>query len=112
MTAVVAVFVGGVLGGICRWLLRLIPAPRVGTFAANVAASAVVGFVLHVPELWQLAVGVGFAGALSTWSTLAAEIGTLIKAREYREAARYSVWTALIGLAGYTFGMIWALPPA
>lgn len=105
--AALAVFLGGALGGIARWALSRIPAPRVGTFAANVTAASVLGFCAAAPALWPLAAGTGFAGALSTWSTLSKEIGQLINRREYANAARYAFLTALFGLAAAVFGLIW-----
>lgn len=107
LAAALAVFLGGALGGVTRWALSHIPAPRVGTFAANVTAASVLGFCAGAPALWPLAAGTGFAGALSTWSTLSKEIGQLINQREYADAARYAFLTALFGLAGAVFGLIW-----
>ena len=108
VSAVLAVFLGGVAGGLLRWwLTRLIPQPRAATFAANVAASGVLGFVAFAPEMWQVAVGAGFAGSLSTFSTLARELGDLFKAKDYAEATRYLLATAVIGIAAAGFGMMW-----
>lgn len=107
ITATVAVFLGGVLGGLARWALSRIPAERVGTFAANMAGATILGFVAAAPDVWQLAAGVGFAGALSTWSTLAKEIGELINAKKYGEAARYIAWTAALGIVSAYFGLMW-----
>ena len=107
ITATVAVFLGGALGGLARWALSQIPADRVGTFAANMAGATILGFVAGAPEVWQLAAGVGFAGALSTWSTLAKEIGELIKTKNYGEAARYVAWTAVLGIVSAYFGLMW-----
>lgn len=107
ITATVAVFLGGVLGGLARWALSRIPAERVGTFAANMAGATILGFVAAAPEMWQLAAGAGFAGALSTWSTLAKEIGELIKSKKHVEAARYVAWTAALGIVSAYFGLMW-----
>lgn len=103
----ILVAAGGALGGICRWLLSRIPAPRVGTFAANAAAAGVLGFVLTAPSIWPLAAGAGFAGALSTWSTLAKELGVLVKLRAYRAFARYALLTALVSMAAAFMGFQW-----
>lgn len=107
LSSALAVFCGAFLGGACRFWLSRIPAPRVGTFTANVAACAVLGFVALAPARWQLACGVGFAGALSTFSTLAREIGELCKARSYRRAANYVLLTAAFGVAAAGFGALW-----
>ena len=105
--AFLLVAAAGALGGICRWLLAHIPAPRVGTFAANVAAAGALGFVLAAPGIWPLVVGTGFAGAFSTWSTLAKELGGLLKLRAYRACARYALATALVGTAAAFLGLQW-----
>lgn len=108
-SAILLVFVGGFLGGTCRWwLTRVIEHPRAATFAANTAACGVIGFVAAAPAAWQALLGVGFAGSLSTFSTLARELGELLKAKDYGEAATYLLATALIGTAAAGFGMIWA----
>ncbi len=85
-----AVAAGGFLGGVARWALSHLKrgTRHPGTWAANVVGSAVLGFSLAMPGLWPLAAGTGFAGALSTWSTLAKEIGQHLQARRWRDAAR------------------------
>ncbi|QYH19287.1 CrcB family protein [Corynebacterium aquatimens] len=109
LVGVAAVFAGGFAGGVLRWwLTRLIPNPRAATFAANVAAAGVLGFVAMGPAMWQIAVGAGFAGSLSTFSTLAREVGELIKKKDYAEATKYVLATAAIGVASAGFGMMWA----
>lgn len=58
-------------GGALRYLLsRLLPR-YVGTLVANTVACACGGFALQY-QLWGLLVA---AGTLSTWSTLAKELG-------------------------------------
>jgi len=104
------VFAGGVLGGMARFALsRLIDNARAATFAANTVACAVAGFAATTPAAWQLALGAGFAGALSTWSTFARELGDLITAGRYRKALRYALRTAVLGIVAAWFGMRWGL---
>ena len=104
------VFAGGVLGGMSRFALtRLIDNARAATFAANTVACAVAGFAATAPAAWQLALGAGFAGALSTWSTFARELGDLITAGRHRAALRYALRTAVLGIAAAWFGMRWGL---
>lgn len=95
------------LGGLSRWALSRVLPERVGTFAANAAAATVLGASLALPEPWQAAVGAGFAGALSTWSTLAKECGELVKRREWATLSKYTALTAAFGVAGAGFGMYW-----
>ena len=104
------VFTGGLLGGMARFALsRLIDNARAATFAANTVACTIAGFAATAPIAWQIGLGAGFAGALSTWSTFARELGDLIKAGRHREALRYALRTAVIGIVAAWFGMRWGL---
>jgi CrcB protein len=82
---------GGFTGAVLRWLLDgwLGTAPTlgglpVGTLAANVLASFLLGLLLSEARIteWlgpetRLLVGTGFCGSLSTYSTFAAETATI-----------------------------------
>lgn len=109
LLTLIAIFTGGFLGGLARWALTRALPERVGTWAANVSASAVLGFATTLPGIWQFALGAGFAGALSTFSTLAKELGGLIRRKEWGEATKYALRTVLIGLVAAWFGMRWGL---
>ena len=104
------VFAGGVLGGMARYgLTRMIENARAATFAANTVACTIAGFAATAPIAWQIALGAGFAGALSTWSTFARELGDLITAGQHRQALRYALRTAVLGIVAAWFGMRWGL---
>ena len=104
------VFAGGVLGGMSRFgLTRMIENARAATFAANTVACTIAGFAATAPIAWQIALGAGFAGALSTWSTFARELGDLITAGQHRQALRYALRTAVLGIVAVWFGMRWGL---
>ena len=104
------VFAGGVLGGMGRFALtRLINNARAATFAANVVASTIAGFAATAPIAWQIGLGAGFAGALSTWSTFSRELGDMITAGKRQQALRYALRTAVLGIVGAWFGMRWGL---
>ena len=106
----VVVFAGGVLGGMARFALsQLIDNAHAATFAANTVACTIAGFAATAPIAWQIALGAGFAGALSTWSTFARELGDLITAGRHRAALRYALRTAVLGIAAAWFGMRWGL---
>ena len=78
-----AVFAGALFGGAARYALtRIIHNAHAATFAANTVACAVAGFAATHPVAWQIALGAGFAGALSTWSTFARELLSLIHISE------------------------------
>lgn len=107
-----AVAGGAFLGGGLRGLLRYRPGGLTGTLIANLVACLVLGVVLGTgigdggfsgAYLWQQALGTGFSGALSTWSTLAGELGGLLHKRDWRLLLPYASATFIGGLA-----MIWA----
>ena len=106
LIGVVAVFIGGMLGGCARWILmRQIHSTLASTFAANVSAAAVIGFAVAAPGAWRVGIGVGFAGALSTLSMLARQLGEMAKAGEFVLAAEYGVGTALAAIAASAVGV-------
>ncbi|MGD7003738.1 fluoride efflux transporter FluC [Corynebacterium halotolerans] len=110
--AVLAVGVGAFAGGLLRGLLRHRPGGLAGTLVANLTACLALGLILgsglgtgEAPPgetLWQLALGTGFCGALSTWSTLAGELGSLLRERSWNRLAGYLTATLGAGL-----GLIW-----
>lgn len=104
--AIPAVFLGGALGGVTRWWISSALPPRKGTFTANAAASMVLGFTVAMGPLWAVFVGTGFAGALSTWSTLAKEAGMLLKGRHYAQCLKYLLWTLAVGVAFAGLGVM------
>lgn len=110
IAGVAAVALGGFLGGLARWGLgRAVPARegRVGTFAANITASAVLGLSTALPGLWQVMVAVGFAAGMSTMSTFARELGNLLRQRKWWEFTRYLLATVVLGLLATWRGAIW-----
>lgn len=107
MTAILAVLatvVGGFLGGVGRWALSRRRGGRWGTWGANVIACVVMGAVVGTREPLALLWGTGVAGALSTWSTLARELGQNVRQRRWRTVVGYATATLLAGLAGIWLG--------
>ena len=95
-----AVAAGGFLGGVLRFAATAWLTSRRGVLVANVVASALLGAVVagvRDPLLVAL-VGTGLAGALSTWSTLAKEVGLLVVAGRRGWAVGYLVATLLLGI--------------
>lgn len=105
IAAILAVGLGGFLGGLVRGILTRWPGGLRGTFTANLVATVVLGVVIGAGELTFLAWGTGFAGALSTWSTLARELGQLCKEKRWGIALGYAGTTIVLGVmavrAGY-----------
>ncbi len=93
-----AVALGGALGSLGRWgignaLRAVLPGLPAGTFAANVLAGLIIGFVTGVnaasplqPEVKAL-LTVGLCGGLSTFSTFSNETFQLIEAGNIAGAA-------------------------
>lgn len=106
LVAIAAVAAGGFLGGISRWALAKVPREFLGTWLANVLGSVVLGIAVVGPGLIPLAAGTGFAGALSTWSTLAKELGGLIKETRWRKLATYAAATLIAGIAAAWCGTL------
>ncbi|MDO4611016.1 CrcB family protein [Corynebacterium sp.] len=98
MTAA-AIAAGGALGAVARHLLTKLGLG--GLLAANVAACALLGWCAADPPpgAWAAFLGAGVAGALSTWSTLAARVGDLWSDGRRGAAAGYLGLTAVLGLA-------------
>ncbi len=102
--SILAVLAGGFVGGCGRFLLtRVLPSPTC-TFAANLIGAAVAGVAYgyathsHAPEYFLPLLAAGLAGGLSTWSTMAKELGEMIKAKRWWRLARYLFWTIGLGI--------------
>lgn len=115
--ALALVGAGGFSGAIARWVLATwLPAGIVGwsglplgTLAANVLASLLLGFLLSEATLGarfspetRLLVGTGFCGSLSTYSTFAAETTSLSAAL----AGGYVVVTYALGFTAVVAGTL------
>ncbi len=83
-----------------------------GTFTVNVAGSLVLGLLaglgLAGDAPWQLVLGTGFCGALTTYSTFAWETVQLAGRRERARATTYAVGSVAAGLAAATVGFLLA----
>ncbi len=108
----IGVAVGCAIGAMGRFALSLLSHRwrfPWHTLIANTLAAALVGAVAGAPELsegWELALGVGIGGGLSTFSTLAVDAVNEFR-RSWRAGASYLVLTFLLGLAAAWAGY-WA----
>ncbi len=104
----VAVFAGGSAGALARYGLGLWLEPvggiPVATVAANLAGSAILGVLAGLSAgragrgvAWAL-LGVGFAGALTTFSTFAWESLGILGERGPAVAALYAAGSIVAGL--------------
>ena len=103
-----AVFIGGGVGSVTRWLVSMklnslssnIP---VGTLIVNLAGAFIIGLALalftrmtHIDPDWKLLITTGFCGGLTTFSTFSVEVVYLIQDGKLAWAAG----TVLLNLAG------------
>ncbi|MBV7294853.1 CrcB family protein [Corynebacterium sp. TAE3-ERU12] len=103
----IAIAIGGALGAVIRQLLAR--RGKVGIFIANTAASVVLGALIGFDSFSPVVMaglGAGVAGALSTWSTLAAQIGEDIRLGHYRAGLTYLLFTVAAGLIGAYVGTL------
>lgn len=93
----ILIFLGAFLGGSLRYALSQYIGGYKATFCANMLACFIIslcsGHVLFT---------VGLAGALSTWSTLAKEIGILIEQKKYYYALIYILLSIMGGFLFYS----------
>ncbi|TFV87971.1 CrcB family protein [Blastococcus sp. CT_GayMR16] len=84
--------------------------PAVGTLVVNVVGSAVLGLLLGlggVPEEVLALVGIGFCGALTTFSTFGADVVRLVEERVLGRAVAYLTATLVLGVgaAAASYGL-------
>lgn len=86
-----AVFIGGGIGSVARWLLSArfnsaslaIP---MGTLIANLTGAFIIGLAFalfsrfsHLDPIWKLLITTGFCGGLTTFSTFSFEVVALMQ---------------------------------
>jgi CrcB protein len=108
LSAAALVLAGGFLGGLGRWALTRFLPPRPGTFAANLVGSVVLGLAVGSPGVWPLLAGVGFAGALSTWSGFANLLAEDVEKQRWSAFWRYLSLTLAVCVVAAWRGAIWA----
>lgn len=107
-----AVFAGGVVGALARTeLVQEFPPPESGwpwvTFGVNLLGCLLLGWVVVAARerppisayLWP-SIGTGFCGALTTFSTMQAELFVMLERGRYGLALTYAGASLLFGLAG------------
>lgn len=119
MVTLGAVFVGGGLGAVLRYLCG-VAEPRVfrdsdfpsngrGTLAANVIASLIAGmcfayFADHGSPLAQALLVSGICGGLSTYSTLSLELVQLVRDRRIKRAGWLLILNVGVGMTAVLLG--------
>ncbi|RYL92132.1 CrcB family protein [Sporolactobacillus sp. THM7-4] len=116
------VLFGGFFGAIARFTLSFIMNVNgklkngfpLATFLINGIGSFILGLLagLAVRQTWQLFLGVGFAGAFTTFSTMNLESVLLFLNRKYSVSAGYVLGSYAAGTAlaflGIYLGRSWA----
>ena len=96
MTALL-VALGAAMGASVRFLLAVRRPDRLATFTVNVLGSGLLGALVHPSPSVAALVGIGFCGALTTFSTFAVEVAD-------SRSWRYAVTTVVccVGAAAIT----------
>lgn len=117
MTALLAIALGAMFGACARFLtdraiqFRLRTAFPWGTLTVNIAGSLILGLLAGAASVHDLpnevvaAVGVGFCGALTTYSTFAYETMRLAAAGRWRYAVGNVVISIAAGLGAASIGL-------
>lgn len=113
------VALGGAVGAVGRFLADRLIASRVdavlpwGTLLVNVVGSALLGALAGaaLPDPVWFLVGVGFCGALTTWSTFGYETVRLVESGARRYALLNVALTLVVGLTAASLTWTLATPP-
>ena len=113
-----AVFIGGGLGAVSRFLLaRFISGHAftnipMGTFVVNISGAILIGFVVVLfdtaasPVMLRSFVAIGFLGGYTTFSTYALETVLLLQEHEYLSAGMNLLLHTVTGLIAVSVGML------
>ncbi|MFC5368084.1 fluoride efflux transporter FluC [Salinirubrum litoreum] len=99
---------GGVLGAVARYLVGQRLSGRRATASVNVLGSALLGLVVTLPvgDSVLLAVGTGFCGAFTTFSSFAVEVADLSTDGAERVAGQYALLMLVGALLGVGVGTL------
>lgn len=115
---ILGVMVGGALGALCRYLVNVAflsagwTAFPLATFAVNIVGSFLLSLLFFntafaLPPGLRTAIGTGFLGALTTFSTFELETFTLLDKGQWLIAVLYSLGSITVGLLAVLLGR-WA----
>lgn len=109
---ILGVMLGGALGALCRYLASLALVGSsfpLATFSVNIAGSFLLSLLLFSnlpnlsPEL-KTAIGTGFLGALTTFSTFEVETFNLFDKGQWLLGLSYSLGSFIVGLLAVLLG--------
>ena len=117
MINIIAIFLGGGIGAVLRYLIGMycsenfrmnIPA---STFIVNIIGSFILGFLyilfINKPEIRteiKLAITVGFCGGFTTFSTFSLEIFEMLGKSNFYQAGIYVLLSLLLGIIAVGVG--------
>jgi len=108
LVSALAVGIGGAAGAVCRYTVGELLEPRaLDTLVVNVIGSLLLGLLLgaSVANLTLLALGVGFCGAFTTFSSFAVSTIRFAEDGERRLAVVNAVGTLVLAVAGVLVGV-------
>ena len=108
MLFIVAAAVGGFIRFAFEYYLPPVGSsafPR-ATLLVNVVGAFVLGIVLALPGEWQVILGVGLCGALTTFSGVSLQLHRRLIAQAFRPAMIYAVSLITGGLIAAGLGLI------
>lgn len=115
MFNLMAVFVGGGLGSVCRYLVGLcLPTANFpfSTLLANICACFILGYLAgyllknSLSDQWKLLIGTGFCGGFSTFSTFSKETLDLTQKNWVVLGGGYVVLSLILGILAVYLGVL------
>ncbi len=121
MYNIIAIFLGGGLGAVSRYLVGVNLARHfeinlpISTFLVNVVGSFIIGFLYFlfvekadISPVVKLALTVGFCGGLTTFSTFSLELFEMVGNHQFFHAFAYAILSVTICLIMSAIGAYFA----
>lgn len=121
MYNIIAIFLGGGLGAVSRYLVGINLARHfeinlpISTFLVNVVGSFIIGFLYFlfvekadISPVVKLALTVGFCGGLTTFSTFSLELFEMVGNHQFFHAFAYAILSVTICLIMSAIGAYFA----
>ena len=118
MLNIFAVFIGGGTGAVLRYLAGVMAVKvlnvsfPVSTFVVNIAGCFILGFLfalfVNKPEInpvLKFALGAGFCGGLTTFSTFSLELFEMFRNAQYMQVLVYLVSSLSVGILAVWIGV-------